>query len=314
MRQGEQWGCLEIGLQQVVRRLGRAKFFTAITLLTLAVGVGANTVIFSVVEGVLLKPLAYPDSDRLIGVWHSAPGIGFNDLNMAPFLYFIDREQNKTLEDIGAYTGDSLSITGAGEPEHVRGLDVTSGVLPLLRAKPVLGRVFSRADDTPGRSTDCGYFLWLLGGSIMAEILQRLEACSLPMDCRERWLVFCLRTSSSWTEDDIALYLPFGWDRNKIKLGNFSYESLARLKPGVTIEQASADLARLLPIAIQSFAPPEGFSAKLFTDAKIKMNLKPLKRGGGRGCGQRALGVDGFDRDGLVDRLRECREPSSGEG
>ena len=104
-------------LRQVLRRLGRAPLFTAITLITLAAGVGANTVIFSVLEGVLLKPLPYPHSERLIGVWHQAPGINIPNLNMAPSMYFIDREQNTTFQDIGAYTGDSFSVTGIGEPE-----------------------------------------------------------------------------------------------------------------------------------------------------------------------------------------------------
>src|ERR1700744_6772647 len=119
-------------LRQVLRRLGRAPMFTVITLLTLAIGVGANTVIFSVIEGVLLKPLPYPHPEQLICVWHTAPGIGIKDLNMAQSIYFIDREQNTTLQDIGAYAGDSLNVTGAGEPEHVPGLDVTDGVLPIL--------------------------------------------------------------------------------------------------------------------------------------------------------------------------------------
>jgi len=91
--------------RQVLRRLSRAPMFTAITLLTLAVGVGANTVIFSVIEGVLLKPLPYPNAEQLIGVWHKAPGINIPNLNMAPSIYFIDREQSTTLQDIGVYDG-----------------------------------------------------------------------------------------------------------------------------------------------------------------------------------------------------------------
>ena len=126
-------------LRQVLRRLGRAPLFTAITLITLAAGIGANTVIFSVLEGVLLKPLPYPHPDELIGVWHTAPGVGIKDLEMSPSIYFIDREQNTTFQDIGAYSGDSISVTGAGEPEQVRGLDVTDATLPLLGAKPGAG-------------------------------------------------------------------------------------------------------------------------------------------------------------------------------
>ncbi|MDQ1451621.1 MAG: putative transport system permease protein, partial [Acidobacteriaceae bacterium] len=137
-------------LKQVFRRLGRAPLFTAVTLFTLAIAIGANTVVFSVVDGVLLKPLPYPHPEQLIGVWHTAPGINIKDLNMSPSIYFIDREQNTTFEDIGVYQGDSLNVTGAGQPEHVDGLDVTDGALPLLGVKPVLGRLFTRRDDTAG--------------------------------------------------------------------------------------------------------------------------------------------------------------------
>src|ERR1700728_3250856 len=111
-------GMFDDQLRQVLRRLARAPLFTAITLMTLAVGVGANTVIFSVVEGVLLKPLPYPHPEQLIGVWHTAPGIGMAELNIDPSIYFIDREHNTTFQDLGAYDHDSLNITGAGEPEH----------------------------------------------------------------------------------------------------------------------------------------------------------------------------------------------------
>src|ERR1700745_1666627 len=99
-------------LRQALRRLVGAPMFTVITLITLAAGVGANTVVFSVLEGVLLKPLPYPHSEELIGVWHTAPGVGIKDLNICPSIYFIDREQNTTFQDIGAYNDDSISVTG----------------------------------------------------------------------------------------------------------------------------------------------------------------------------------------------------------
>src|SRR5580700_6987742 len=105
-------------LVQVLRRLRRTPLFTANTLITLAAGIGANTVVFSVLEGVLLKPLPYPHAEELVGVWHTAPGINIKDLSMCPSIYFIDREQNTTFQDIGVYDGDSFSVTGTGEPEH----------------------------------------------------------------------------------------------------------------------------------------------------------------------------------------------------
>src|SRR5882762_3954181 len=119
-------------LKQVLRRLGRAPLFTVITLVTLAAGVGANTVVFSVLEGVLLKPLPYPKPDELIGVWLTAPGIQLKEFELSPSDYFIFREQNRTLQDLGLYAGDSVSVTGIAEPEQVRALRVTDGTLPLL--------------------------------------------------------------------------------------------------------------------------------------------------------------------------------------
>src|SRR5580658_9869760 len=129
-------------LRQVLRRLGRAPMFTLITLITLAAGVGANIAVFSVLDGVLLKPLPYPHPETLVGVWHTAPGLNIDEINMAPSNYFVYRDQNRTFEDIGIYQGDSVSVTGHGNPEQVQALDVTDGVLPILGLKPVLGRWF----------------------------------------------------------------------------------------------------------------------------------------------------------------------------
>jgi predicted permease len=265
-------------LRQVLRRLGRAPLFTAITLLTLAVGVGANTLIFSVIEGVLLKPLPYPHAEQLIGVWHTAPGIGMKELNMAPSIYFIDREQSTTLQDIGAYDGDSLSVTGAGEPEHVTGMDVTDGTLRILGVVPALGRLFTRDDDSPGRPETVllSYAYWQrkFGGD--SSVIGR----SITVDGKPRVIIGVLPQGFRFLDDpdDLSLFLPFQWDRNKTKLGNFSYEALARLKPGVTMAQASADMARLIPVATRSFPPPDGFSTKLFESAHIASSLRPLKQ------------------------------------
>jgi predicted permease len=264
-------------LLQVLRRLGRAPLFTTITLLTLAIGVGANTVIFSVVEGVLLKPLPYPHPEQLIGVWHTAPGIGLKELNMAPSIYFIDREQSTTLQDIGVYDSDSLKVTGAGRPEHVRGLDVTDGTLPILEVTPVLGRLFTRKDDSPGAPETAllsyGYWQSKFGGA--SSVIGR----SITVDGRPREIIGVLpRGFHFLDQQDAALILPFQWDRNKTKLGNFSQRAIARLKPGVTMEQANTDMARLLPIVLRSFPAPEGFSTSLFEKARITPNLRPLKQ------------------------------------
>jgi predicted permease len=263
--------------RQVLRRLSRAPMFTAITLLTLAIGVGANTVIFSVVNGVLLKPLPYPHAGQLIGVWHSAPGINLPDLNMAPSFYFIDREQSTTLEDIGAYTGDSFNVTGSGEPEHVLGLDVTDGTLPLLGVTPAAGRLFTRRDDSPtGAPTvllSYAYWQEKFGGA------NSVIGTSITLDGKAREIIGVLPKGFHFLDqEDAAIIAPFQWDRSKTKLGQFSERALARLKPGVTIEQASTDMARLIPIALRSFPAPDGFSPTLFEKARFAPNLRPLKK------------------------------------
>jgi predicted permease len=263
--------------RQVLRRLSRAPMFTAITLITLAIGVGANTVIFSVIEGVLLKPLPYPHSEQLIGVWHTAPGINIKDLNMAPSHYFIDREQNTTLQDIGAYDGDAFSVTGAGKPEHVRGLDVTDGTLPLLGVQPALGRLFSRYDDAaPAPATvilSYAYWQQKFGGA------SSVIGSSITMDGKSRQIIGVLPRGFHFLDyEDAALVIPFQWDRSKTKLGGYSQRALARLKPGVTMEQASTDMARLLPITFRSFPAPEGFSPALFDKIRLAPNLRSLKQ------------------------------------
>src|SRR6516225_5007099 len=106
-------------LRIIFRRLSKAPLFTAITLITLAIGIGANTVIFSVIEGVILKPLDYPHSEQLVGVWHKAPGIGMQKMPSAQYLSYTYRDQSKTLDGIGVYKSYSMSVTGEGQPQNV---------------------------------------------------------------------------------------------------------------------------------------------------------------------------------------------------
>ena len=263
--------------KQVFRRLARAPLFTAITLITLAVGIGANTVVFSVVEGVLLKPLSYPHSDELVGIWYHVPGIPIDKLPMAPFLYFMEREQGTTFQDIGVYNYDGMDVTGAGEPEHVLGFDVTDGTLPLLGVKPVVGRLFTRRDDTAGAPQTVilsnAYWRRKFGGS--GSVIGR----SINIDGKTREIIGVLPRDFHFLDSqDAALYVPMQWDRSKTKLGNFSYEGIARLKPGVTLAQVKADMTRLVPIGVRSFPAPDGFPLSLFEKIQMEPTPRPLKQ------------------------------------
>src|SRR5262245_2876712 len=128
-------------LNQVFRRLWRAPMFTGVALLTLALGIGANTAIFGVIDSILIRPLAYPNAESLVGVWHTAPGLpglpGSNGLDCSPSQYFTYSEQNQTFQHFGVWQGNGTSVTGVAEPEQARALRVTYGVLDALDVKPL---------------------------------------------------------------------------------------------------------------------------------------------------------------------------------
>ena len=134
---------------QVLRRLFRSPMFTLVAILTLALGIGANTAIFSVIEGVLLRPLPYPHPEQLVGLTLTAPGINIKELTNSPSVYFTFREQNRSFQDVGLFTSDSVSVTGIAEPEQVPSLLVTDGVIPILGISLALGRSFTRKDVLP---------------------------------------------------------------------------------------------------------------------------------------------------------------------
>src|SRR5215472_9137050 len=263
-------------LRQVLRRLGRAPMFTTVTLLTLAVGIGANTAIFSVVEGVLLKPLPYPHPEELVAVWFTAPGLNLKDVNPSPSIYFIIRDQSRSFQDVGLYTGYSVNITGLAEPQHVSGLQVTDGVLPILGVSPMLGRLFTLADDSPGSAETVilTYGFWRRKFGADRSVIGK----TITVDGSLRQIIGVLRQDFRFGGSDLAVLLPLQLDRAKTSLGRFSFNSVARLKPGVTLAQANADVARMLPIVLRSFPPPPGYNLKMFDEARIGPNLRPAKQ------------------------------------
>src|SRR5579864_4002169 len=264
-------------LGQVLRRLSRSPIFTIITIITLAAGVGANIAVFSVVEGVLLKPLPYPHAETLVGVWHTAPGLNMDEVNMAPSNYFIYREQNRVFEDIGVYQDYSVAVTGQGNPEQVPALVVTDGVLPTLGVAPMLGRWFSRADDTPGAADtvmlDYGYWQRRFGSD------RSIVGRAITVDGKLRQVIGVMPRNFRFLDaEQPALMLPLQLDRNKTTLGEFSYDGIARLRPGVTLAQANADILRLIPTVWSSFPAPAGFSMNLFQTARMGARIRPLSQ------------------------------------
>ncbi|HEX5227403.1 MAG TPA: ABC transporter permease [Bryobacteraceae bacterium] len=265
-------------LRHVFRRLGRAPMFTAIALITLALGIGANTAIFSVINGVLIKPLPYPHSDQLVGVWHTAPGVTgtLGDINCSPTMYFTYREQNRTLQDFGLWSYDGGTVTGMGEPEQVLAMDVTYGVLNALGVQPARGRWFSQADDKPGAPETViltyGYWQRRFGGS--ASAIGR----SMVINGKPHTIIGVMPQDFRFGNLAADMLFPEQFEREKLFLGNFSYQGVARLRPGVTLAQANADVARMLAIWIKAWPPVPGLSRQLFENAHFGPKIQPLKQ------------------------------------
>jgi putative ABC transport system permease protein len=265
-------------IKHILRRLALSPMFTAVALVTLGLGIGANTAIFSVLNGVLIKPLPYPESDALVGVWHQAPGIPSirGNFECSPTMYFTYREQNRTFEEFGLWDGGGASITGLAEPEQVRALFVTYGTLQALNVQPSIGRWFSQEDDTPGSPETVilshGYWQRRFGGD------KSIVGRTLTVDFRPRKIIGVMPQGFRSLSPDAEVVLPQRFDRDKIFLGNFSYQGVARLKPGVTIQEANGDVARMLKIWFESWPTPPGFDRALFLNARLAPNLQPLKQ------------------------------------
>ncbi|MCC7179380.1 MAG: ABC transporter permease [Acidobacteria bacterium] len=262
-------------MKHAIRRLLTSPVFSLTALVTLGVAIGANALIFSVVNGVLLKPLPFANPEQLVAVWHFAPGVMAGDLNMSPATYLTYRDE-RVFQDIGMWRDEAASVTGHGEPERVDTLRVTEGTLPLLGIRPALGRIFTPEDDAPGSAPSVvlshEYWQRVFGGSPGA------LGQSLVIDGTPTQVIGVLPESFRFLRERPALVLPFRLNRAEVFVGNFSYYGLARLKPGTTMTQASADIARLIPSLPDRFALPPGFSREMLEKVGLAPNLRPLAR------------------------------------
>jgi putative ABC transport system permease protein len=263
-------------LRYAFRRLTRDLGFAATGVLTLGLAIGANTAIFSLIESILLKPLPFPEQDRIVAVLQTAPGVGIKDLNTSAAGFFNYREENSTFAGIGMWEGGYESVTGLGEPERVGTLAVTARLLPILGIQPVLGRTFTEQDDMPAAPDQVllcyGYWQRKFGGD--REVLgKRINAGGVVRE------VIGILPQSFWILDQRPdLVFPLKLDRSKATMGGFHFHAIALLKPGVTLAQANADVAHMIPLERNKFPMFPGMSIKMFDDARFAPNVRPLKQ------------------------------------
>ena len=139
-------------VRYALRTMRRTPAFTAAAVLSLAIGVGANTAIFSVASALLLRPLPYRDADRLAILWNRSPGLGITEDWFSTAQYFDIKSAESGFEDVAIAIGANYNLTGDGEPERIGTIRVSSNLLPLLGVGPVLGRFFEPSEDSPGRT------------------------------------------------------------------------------------------------------------------------------------------------------------------
>jgi len=258
-----------------LRRLFKSPAFALTAVVTVGAAIGANALIFSVVNGIILKPLPYSQPASLVAVWHVAPGVMAGPLNQSAATYFMYRDSAQVFEDIGLWSNGSATITGRGEPEQVQTLNVTDGTLGVLGMRPMLGRGFSREDDLP-----TGPDVVMISHRYWQRVFSSSPSAigqSLMVNGRPREVIGVLPEGFRFLDQNPSVFVPFKFNRSEIHAAGFSYQGIARLKPGVSIAQANADVERLLPTLTERFPLPPGFTKKMFDEARFGSLVRPLE-------------------------------------
>jgi len=267
-------------LKHVFRRLGRSPGFAITVVLTLAVGIGANTAVFSVLDGVLLRPLRYPEPQQLVSLHLNAPGApGLaefrNELRLSASMYFTFSEHNRAFESLGIWGPGTASITGVAKPEQVNTAQISNGVLETLKVAPVAGEWLTKADQDPhglGRvMLSWGYWQRRFGGD--PEVVGR----TISVNSQPRVIAGVMPRGFEIVNYDFDLLVPLALDPVNEQLAGFAYRGIARLRPGVSIAQANADAAGLLNVWMDSWTNGPGTDSHFYLKWKITPALEPLK-------------------------------------
>ena len=278
-----QWQKLEsllVDLKHVCRRLGRSPGFAITVVLTLAIGIGANTAVFSVLNSVLIRPLSYPEPQQLVSLHLNAPGApglaDFRDeLRLSASMYLTFAAHNRAFQSLGVWQPGTVSITGIAKPEQVNAALVTDGVLQTFNVPAAAGQWLTAADQNP-RGTQrvmlsYGYWQRRFGGD------PNIVGRTIRVDNQPREIAGIMPRGFRVVNYDFELLVPLAFDPIKQPLAGFAYRGIARLRPGVSISQADADVARLLNVWMDSWTNGPGSDPHFYLTWKITPALKPLK-------------------------------------
>ena len=282
-REQWQWPALEsilIDLSLVFRRLRKSPGFAAAVLLTLAIGIGANTAVFSVVNSVLIRPLPYPEPEQLVALHLNAPGAAglaeFRDeLRLSASMYLTFVAHNRAFQAVGVWQAGTSSITGLAKPEQVNTALVSDGILQTLGVPATEGQWLTAADqDAHGaRRVMLGYGYWQrrFGGD------PHVVGRTIEVDGQPREIAGVMPRGFKLVSYDFDLIVPLAFDKTNQSLAGFGYRGIARLRPGVTMADADHDVARLLNVWMDSWTNGPGTNPHFYLQWKIAPALLPLK-------------------------------------
>ncbi|MDP9324223.1 MAG: ABC transporter permease, partial [Acidobacteriota bacterium] len=238
------------------RTLRRSPGFTAVAAITLALGVGANAAIFTVVNAVMLRPLPFAEPNRLVRFWESNPEKGWPTFSVSHPTFLDWRNQSRSFERLAAHTATGFILTSEGNPDIVRASAVTEDFLPVLGATPSLGRNFRREEDRPGGHTDVAIVtdgFWRRRLAANPSVL----GTTLTLDGRAFEIVGVLPPSFSWIRDRLDLLVPLAPDpaRNR---SDHRLLVIGRLAPGVSLEQARSEMDGIAAQMARQFPESNG--------------------------------------------------------
>ena len=260
--------------RHAVRRLLKVPGFTVAGVLTLALGIGATTAVFSVVNAVLLRPLPYPAPDRLVSLSHTLVVGGNLQVEQSDASILIYQRHNRAFTHLGGYrtAAAGLSSAAGADAERVAAGLVTAGLFPALGVSPLRGRLFTEADDQPGAApvVVIGQGLWArkFGGD-PAILNRRLDVDGVPHE-----VIGIMPVGFRFPASDTALWLPMKLDPAKTDSATFDYKAVARLRDGVTNEAAAADLQALLLRVPEEL--PGRLTARAIEQTHMRASVRPL--------------------------------------
>jgi predicted permease len=261
-------------MRQAARRLVRTPAFTLAAVLTLALAIGANAAIFAVVQRIVLNPLPYPESDRLVALQHIAPRVNAPPSNAIPvglYYHYVDRA--RTLASVALYRTDERTLTGNGEPERISILQVTTSLASVLRVSPALGRWFAEPEGRPGspQVAILSHGLWMRRyGADPGIIGQSIALSGVPTQ-----IVGVMPASFAFPQPGTDLWVADQISRAD-GLGLFTHTAVARLRDGAAVEDARTELTGLIADLPQAY-PGNPLAVALATTIKFTSMAIPLK-------------------------------------